>query len=143
MKKSLSILFDTNILLDVLINRKPFVVPSAKLVSLVESNIIEGYLCATTLTTIDYLIAKAHDRQRAKIEIQKLIDLFKIADVNKKVLSLSLQSKFNDFGDAVQYFSAECVSVDGLVTRNTKGYRETKLPIYTPDELLSIIELSR
>ena len=143
MKKSLSILFDTNILLDVLINRKPFVVPSAKLVSLVESNIIEGYLCATTLTTIDYLIAKAHNRQRAKIEIQKLIDLFKIADVNKKVLSLYLQSKFNDFEDAVQYFSAECVSVDGLVTRNTKDYRETKLPIYTPDELLSIIELSR
>jgi len=56
------VLFDTNIILDVLLNREPFVELSASLVSLVEAGEIKGYLCATTLTTIDYLISKSQTR---------------------------------------------------------------------------------
>ena len=135
----MKILFDTNIVLDVLLNRAPFVDLSANLVSSVENKTIEGYLCATTITTLDYLIAKSRNRETARIEIQKLLALFQIADVNSTVLSMSINSSFTDFEYAVQYFSGECSKVDGLVTRNTKDYKQAILPIYTPDELWSII----
>ena len=74
----MKVLFDTNIILDVLLNREPFVELSANLVSSVENKDIEGYLCATTITTLDYLIAKTTSRNRAKIEIQKLLNYFKL-----------------------------------------------------------------
>jgi len=135
----LKILFDTNVILDVLLNRKPFVELSANLVSSVENKTIEGYLCATTITTLDYLISKSRNRETAKIEIQKLLTLFQIADVNSTVLSMAINSGFTDFEDAVQYFSGKCSNVDGLVSRNTKDYKKAILPIYTPDELWSII----
>jgi len=135
----LKILFDTNIILDVLLNRKPFVELSANLVSSVENKTIEGYLCATTITTLDYLISTSRNRETAKIEIQKLLTLFQIADVNSTVLSMAINSGFTDFEDAVQYFSGKCSNVDGLVSRNTKDYKKVVLPIYTPDELWSII----
>ena len=135
----MKILFDTNIILDVLFNRAPFVELSTNLVSSVENRIIEGYLCATTITTLDYLIAKSRNRETARIEIQKLLALFQIADVNSTVLSMSINSSFTDFEDAVQYFSGKCSKVNGLVTRNTKDYKQAILPIYTPDELWSII----
>ncbi len=134
----MKILFDTNIILDVLLNRAPFVDLSANLVSSVENKVIEGYLCATTITTLDYLISKAVNRETARIEIQKLLALFQIADVNSAVLSMAINSSFTDFEDAVQYFSGKCSQVDGLVTRNTKDYKKATLPIYTPDELWSI-----
>ncbi len=135
----MKILFDTNIILDVLLNRKPFVELSANLVSSVENKTIEGYLCATTITTFDYLISKSRNRETAKIEIQKLLTLFQIADVNSTVLTMAINSGFTDFEDAVQYFSGKCSNVDGLVSRNTKDYKKAILPIYTPDDLWSII----
>lgn len=139
----MKVLFDTNIILDVLLDRKSFVEISANLVGMVESNKVEGYLCATTITTLDYLISKAVNKKQAKIEIQKLLALFKIADVNSRVLDLSVKSEFADFEDAVQYYSGECCEVDGIVTRNTKDYRNTKLPVYSPKELWGIIANSQ
>ena len=137
----MKIIFDTNIILDVLLNRDPFVELSAKIVSSVENKNIEGYLCATTITTLDYLISKQTNRNTAKAEIQKLLNIFEISEVNSKVLDMSLKSGFKDFEDGVQYYSGECCGVNGLVTRNTKDYKQAKLPIYTPEELWGIVSI--
>jgi predicted nucleic acid-binding protein len=139
----LNVLFDTNIILDVLLDRKQFVDVSAKLVNSVETNEIEGYLCATTITTIDYLVTKTHNKKVAKVAIKKLLSLFKIASVNKKVLSLSIESEFTDFEDAVQYFSGQLVEINSIVTRNTKDYKKANYPIYSPSELWGIIQLNQ
>ncbi|GAB6042480.1 PIN domain-containing protein [Endothiovibrio diazotrophicus] len=133
------ILFDTNVILDVLLARREFVAISSGLVGMVESGRMEGYLCATTITTLDYLISKALTRKRARNEIKKLLNLFHIAEIDKNVLELSVNSEFSDFEDAVQYYSGKCREVDGIVTRNTKDYKSAKLPIYTPDELWGIM----
>lgn len=137
----MKVLFDTNIILDVLLDRERFVEPSASLVSLAENNIIDGYLCATTITTIDYLIAKATNREKAKSSIQKLLSIFQIAEVNKDVLLLSTESKFSDFEDAVLHYSGQLAFVDSIVTRNIKDFKKAEYPIYSPDELCGIIAL--
>lgn len=139
----MKIALDTNIILDVLLNREPFVELSANIISSVEKKKIEGYLCATTITTLDYLISKETNRNRARTEIRKLLNLFKISAVNSKVLEMSLHSEFKDFEDAVQYYSGEYCGVKGLVTRNTKDYKPAKLPIYTPEELWGIISMNK
>ena len=139
----MKVLFDTNIILDVLLDREPFVELSASLVSLVEEKEIKGYLCATTLTTIDYLISKSHNRKTAKNEIPKLLGMFQVCSVNEQVLQLALNSKFKDFEDAVQFYSGVCDSVDSIVTRNTKDYKEDKISVYTPAEIWTIIQLEK
>ena len=131
----MKVLFDTNIILDVLLNREEFVERSANIIGMVESNQIEGYLSATTITTLDYLISKTTNRKQAREEIKKLLTIFKIAEVNSKVIELSLNSKFGDFEDAVQYYSGECCGAEGLVTRNAKDYKNANSAIYTPEEL--------
>ncbi len=139
----MKVLFDTNIILDVLLDREPFVELSAGLVSLVEEKEIKGYLCATTITTIDYLITKSHNRKTARNELSKLLGMFQICDVNEQVLQLALNSKFKDFEDAVQFYSGVCDNVDLIVTRNTKDYKEQQISAYTPAELWSIIQLEK
>ena len=138
----MKVLFDTNIILDVLLERKPFVEVSSGLVSFAENKVIEGYLCATTITTIDYLIAKAHGKKKAKLTIHKLLSIFQIAEVNKDVLLLSTDSKFDDFEDAVQHFAGRLASVDSIVTRNNSDFRQAEYPVYSPDELWGIIQLA-
>ena len=139
----MKVLFDTNIILDVLLDRKPFVEFSSGLVSLAENKIIEGYLCATTITTIDYLVAKARGRKKAKLTIRKLLNIFLIAEVNMDVLLLSTDSEFSDFEDAVQHYAGQLASVDSMVTRNNADFKQAEYPVYSPDELWGLIELER
>jgi len=138
----LKVLFDTNIILDVLLDQELFIDLSASLVSLVETNVIEGYLCATTVTTIDSLVSKAYNRDQANIAIKKLLNIFQVAEVNKDVLLLSTDSKFTDFEDAVLHYSGQLVSVDSIVTRNIIDFKRAEYPVYSPSELWGIIKTS-
>lgn len=135
----MKILLDTNIVLDVLLNRPDFVIYSSQVMSHVEQKTVDGFLCATTLTTLDYLISKSLSRPKAKESIRKLLEIFSIAEVNSTVLSLALDSNFKDFEDAVQYFSAQNNSIDAIITRNIKDYINTDIPKYTPQEFLDIL----
>ena len=135
----MKVLFDTNIILDVLLVRDPFFALSANLLDAVESKDIDGFLCATTLTTIDYLVTKFQNKYVAKLAISKLLSLYSIAEVNQSVLNFANTSNFSDFEDAVLYFSALNVGVDSIVTRNNNDFTSANLPVYTPNQLWDLI----
>ncbi len=137
----MKVLFDTNIILDVLLEREEFLELSSNLVSSAETGVINGYLCATTITTIDYLVSKQYNKEKAKIAIQNLLKIFKVARVDRIVLEESVHSKFTDFEDAVQYFSGNLIPVDSIVTRNASDFKYAEYPVYSPSELWSIVEL--
>lgn len=136
----MKIVLDTNIVLDVLLEREPFASLSINLFNAIEKKIIQGYLCATTITTIDYLLTKSVGKQSAKVYINQLLNLFAIAEVNDVILKAAINSDFSDFEDAVLYHSGVYTDVDGFVTRNSKDFKTASLPIYGPIELLRIIQ---
>lgn len=136
----MKIVLDTNIVLDVLLEREPFASLSINLFNAIEKKIIQGYLCATTITTIDYLLTKSVGKQSAKVYINQLLNLFAIAEVNDVILKAAINSDFSDFEDAVLYHSGVYTDVDGFVTRNSKDFKTGSLPIYSPIELLRIIQ---
>lgn len=72
----MKILFDTNVVLDVLLNRVPHSGVAIELFSAVERKNIQGFLCATTITTVDYLATKAIGRAEAKEAIRYAEDRF-------------------------------------------------------------------
>ncbi len=132
---------DTNVVLDLLLDRTPHAANAAQIFSLVERNIIVGCLGATTLTTIHYLATKAVGAQKARREIRKLLRLFEIAPVNRAVLEAALAAEgFRDFEDAVLHEAARQADADALVTRNQSDFRTAVLAIYEPRELLNIVQ---
>ncbi|ARA92858.1 twitching motility protein PilT [Rhodothermaceae bacterium RA] len=133
------ILFDTNVVLDVLLERNPFVRPASLLFEAVERRKITGLLCATTLTTIDYLVARARDRDTARQGVAWLMQGFEVAPVNRAVLANALSLNFDDFEDAVLHEAARLAGADGLVTRNAPDFRAATLSVYTPAELLAAL----
>jgi predicted nucleic acid-binding protein len=136
----LKILFDTNVILDMLLNRFPHASNAVDLVSMVEQNVIQGFLCATTITTIDYLCTKAIGKDLARNAINQLLELFLIAEVNQTVLKNAANSNFSDFEDALLYQSGIYIKINGLVTRNVKDFKFAEYSIYTPQELLHFIK---
>jgi predicted nucleic acid-binding protein len=133
------ILFDTNIVLDVLLDREPFSDLATKLFSRVEKKELKGFLGATTVTTIYYLASKVAGKKKADREISKLLSLFQIAPVNKPVLDEAIKSKFSDFEDSVLHEAAKQSGVQGIVTRNPKDFKKATLSIYSPEELYKLL----
>jgi len=133
-------LVDTNVVLDVLLDRQPFVKAAAQVFALAEESRIEGFLCATTVTTVDYLLGQALAPDVARAALQRLLDLFEVAPVNRPVLEQALRSDISDFEDAVIEQSARLVLADAIVTRNLPDFAKSFVTAFDPPELLSAIE---
>jgi predicted nucleic acid-binding protein len=137
------ILFDTNVVLDVLMDRMPYADAAAELFSQVEEGTIIGYLGATTITTVFYLAAKTVGAARAQAEIRKLLTLFEVAPVNRPVLEAALGVDFKDFEDAVIHEAACHVGADAIVTRNQKDFKKSRIAVYTADEMAKILTAAK
>ncbi|WP_457641825.1 type II toxin-antitoxin system VapC family toxin [Persephonella sp.] len=135
------ILIDTNVILDLLLDREPFSKNAAKLISQIEKGKLTGLLCATAITTIYYLISKTLSKEEADKSLDLILSLFEIAPVNRIVLETAKDLKFKDFEDAVIYSSAIHSNVDAVITRNTKDFKMKEIPIYEPEEFLKILKI--
>ena len=134
------ILFDTNVVLDALLAREPHAQHAAALLDAVETGRLTGLLGATTITTIYYLAERAQDHEAAEAGVRQLLRLFEVAPVTRAVLEDALALGFHDFEDAVLHEAAQHAGADGIVTRNGDDFAGAALPIYTPEELLHIIQ---
>jgi len=136
------VLFDTNVILDVLLDREPFSEPASELLSKVENGEITGLICATTVTTIYYLVSKKLGRKGAEECIDQLLILFEIASVNRAVIETARDlEKFRDFEDAVIYASALHSGSMCIVTRNLIDFPASMIPVFSPDELLKVLRV--
>jgi predicted nucleic acid-binding protein len=136
----LKVLVDTNVILDVLLDRRPFSKDATRILALVEESKIEGFLCATTVTTVAYLLGRALTAMKARSALQGLLDIFEVAPVNRPVLEQALRSEISDFEDAVLEQSGRLVAVDAIVTRNIKDFRKSTVTVLDPVELLSAVD---
>ena len=131
-------MIDTNVVLDVLLARKPFAQPAAGVFALVEQSRIDAFLCATTVTTVDYLLSQSLSNAATRKALHRLLELFEIATVNRSVIEEALQSKMGNFEDAVLAHAGSLVGVDAIVTRNTKDFRRAPVKALDPTELLAV-----
>lgn len=138
----MKILVDTNIVLDVLLDRQPFATQASKLFELIESGHLEAVLGATTITTVDYFLKKSLPMKEAIDILKKLLKLFEVAPVNRLVLEDALDSGFLDFEDAVLHAAALHVGAQAIVTRDDKGFRKAKVAVYTPERFLNGLTLN-
>jgi predicted nucleic acid-binding protein len=134
------VLFDTNVVLDVLLDRDPFAGDAANLFACAERGELDAFLCATTITTIHYLASKALGADQARILVKKLLSLFEIAPVNRSVLESAEDLDFTDFEDAVLHEAARHAGVQAIVTRDPKGFAQASLAVHTPDLLLKALK---
>lgn len=132
-------ILDTNVVLDVLLDRKPFSGDAEKLFACVERGELDAFLCATTITTIHYLASKALGFDQARILVKKLLSLFDIAPVNRSVLESAEDLGFTDFEDAVLHEAARNAGVQSIVTRDPKGFAQASLAVHLPGLFLKVL----
>lgn len=136
----MKLLVDTNVVLDVLLARRPFVDEAAELFSVVEAGRASGFLGATTVTTVFYLAAKSLGQARARDHVRDLLTLFAVAPVTQLVLTTALRSGVGDYEDAVLAEAARAAGVDALVTRNQRDFRRAAIRVLSAREALQLLD---
>ena len=135
----MNVLFDTNVVLDALLDRKPWADAASGLFDRVESGRLVGLLGAPTITTIHYIARCNVDRESANSMMRDLLRLFEVAPVGRTVLESALVLDFDDFEDAILHEAGRLAGVQAIVTRDKKGFSAATLRVYSPDVLIAAL----
>jgi predicted nucleic acid-binding protein len=127
-----SLLLDLNVILDVILDRRPGVDAAAALWAAIEGGAGRGMIPAHGITTIFYLIEKARGGAFARKGVERLISVFGVAPVNEDVVRRALMLAWPDFEDAVCAAAAEASGCQTIVTRDPTGYPDAPLPVVDP-----------
>ncbi len=133
------VLLDTDVVLDVMLAREPFAQASAAVFDLHEKGRIVVYLCALTPSTIFYVARKVKTAEELRKGMSRLLNSVRICPVTSSILIKAITSPISDYEDAVQHAGALALGLDAIVTRNLKDYQNAALPVYSPAQLLELL----
>jgi len=128
---------DTNVVLDLLGEREPFYDSAAKITTLADKGEIDLIVSALTYSTVYYLLSRFEDKELVKEKIRKFKVVSETSDLTDKIVDKGLSSKFTDFEDSLLYYCAIKMNCKILITRNGKDFKESEIPVLSPDEYLN------
>ena len=133
----MKVFFDTNILMDVLTQRKPHYQSSARVWTLAERNKIQGIVSAISYPTVNYLLGKLINRRIAERAMHILREIFNVVACTEQIVNQSIDARLKDFEDALQFYSALHADAEYLITRNPAHFPTSDLSIISPQEFLA------
>lgn len=126
---------DTDVILDLVLQREDHFEFAQKLFDQFQQGKNILYTSSIIIAKMHFIIRKLHDLKFANSSVSFVSKHFKIIDANNEDIENAILSKFSDFEDGVQYFSAlRSKKIDVLVTRNVKDYKHALLPVFTPKQ---------
>jgi predicted nucleic acid-binding protein len=135
----MKIVFDTNVVLDVLGERVPFATASTEAMAVVEREGVVGAITANTITDLYFLLQKRKvDPSEIKDALMNRLDALEVLDTTKALCLLAFKSPVSDFEDAVLAESAKQWSADYIVTRNTGDFTNSPVKAIMPGEFLRL-----
>ena len=132
------VLFDLNVILDVLMHRYPYFADAARLWALAETGEIEGFVAGHSFTTLFYLYRQQSGAPKANQAIRQLLSVFAVACVDRGVIEAACELAWRDFEDAVQIMAAKEAGCHYLVTRNPKDFPGRQVTVILPADFLAV-----
>lgn len=135
----MNVLLDTDVVLDLLLEREGFVEAAAALFDAQDAGEIRVFVSAITPLNVFYIAAKVLGRQNTEEAIYELLGSVDVCTIDYQVLQQALSLSFKDYEDAVQVASALSAHLGAIVTRNLPDYRNSPLPVYSPSDFLTLL----
>ena len=135
----MNILIDTNVALDILLNRQPGYINAALIFSMTKQKTIESYISASAITDIFYIARKELGKKPTKEALKTLLNVFRPAAVTDSHIFQALDMDWDDFEDSVQYTVGKSLAVDYIVTRNVQDFSFGLIPAVTPEHFIQAV----
>ncbi len=132
-------LLDTDVILDLVLERTPFVADAEALVEAHDQGLFSAYIAPITPVNAFYIVRKIKGAVIAREMVTTIIDGFYVCPLDLTVLQSAGILPLADFEDAVQLAAALASGLDAIVTRNVADYAGATLPVYRPNEFLKLL----
>ena len=136
----MKLFLDTNVVIDVIAAREPFVADSTAVFNLCETGKVEGIISALTLCTISYILRKYVTPGTMRTKLQQFRNVLTPVDLSVSLLDKALASSISDFEDAVQFYTAVYSEADYIITRNAKHFPSNHIPVLSPTDYLALMK---
>ena len=138
--KDMAVLVDTNVVLDWLLEREPFLQHAKDVLEPCLCGKVNGYLASHTLLNVFYITRKEKSVEERKEILLLLCEKFNIIGLEKEMITASLRNDaWDDLEDGLQMQCAIVENLDGIVTRDSKGFEASKVKVYSPESFLEIL----
>ncbi len=132
------VFIDTNVLLDLLLERDPWARDAAVLFSMADRKEVELLCCSLSFATAVYLMQRfKYSRKEIVSKLTIVKSICTVTTVSESIIDRMLQSNFADLEDAIQYYSALAFSAGIIVTRNPKDFATSNIPVFTPQDFIN------
>jgi len=131
------LLVDTNIVLDLLGRRMPYFSEAAKLFNMAEKKQVLLYVSSLSIVNVHYVLKKYKNESETRTIIRNLKLIIDELPVDKRITDLALNSDFDDFEDAIQFFTALEGKQEIIITRNLNDFKKSTLPVMTAGEFIN------
>lgn len=138
-----TVLLDLNVLLDVILDRRPASEPAGHLWAALEQGLGVGVVPGHGITTIFYILEKAQGQAFARQAVEQLTAVFRVAPITDAVIRRALVLAWPDFEDAVCAAAAEAAGCDLIASRDPAGYPDSPLPVVEPAAALRLLVASQ
>lgn len=136
-----NLMIDTNIFIDILTKREPFFEHSKMVLSLCEENKIHGFFTASTITDLFYLLHhEFHDTKKVYEALSDIMNIAKVLTVTSSDVLNAFSVHAHDFEDCLLATCAISNHCDAIVTRNPSDFKNFGIPVYSPEELLTLLQ---
>jgi predicted nucleic acid-binding protein len=133
---------DTCVVIDFLTDRKPFSREVAELFELSQKGKAKLYITAVSYNNTYYIIRKLVNHQAAIKTLRHLHIISETVETDNAAINDSLNSGYSDFEDAVTIYSMmNNKKISGFVTRNTKDFKKSKIPVMTPHQAVGLFKV--
>lgn len=130
------ILLDTNVILDVLLDREPWATDAAQIWRMCSDGRLNGYACASSITDIFYIARRLTDVTRARAAVRLCLATFMICPVDRDTLDMADGMMGDDFEDNLQIACAIGSNLDVIITRDPEGFQQSPIRAITAGDLL-------
>ena len=138
------VLIDSDVILDFFFDREPFSENTAQIFSLCESKKIKGYVTPVICSNLYYLLRQTAKHDKVIRVLSQLMIILDVLSMDRDIVLQALGSRFKDFEDALQNFSAiKSGIIDVILTRNTKDYAKSDIGVLTPESYLKTLTFNR
>jgi len=134
------VFIDTDIVLDVALAREPFFSASKMILAMAENNIIIGNISSNCIANIYYILRKSGGDINARKFIINIVKYIAIITIDHQNVLEALKSKFSDFEDALQHYSAVENQCEYIITRNIEDYKNSKIKVVLPEEFIRMFQ---
>jgi predicted nucleic acid-binding protein len=126
------VLLDTNVVLDVLLERPAWVTDAKTIWQAIDDGQLVGYITAVSLTNIFYIARRLKGLEAAHAGVRICLEAFEICTINRQLLEQASRLSTSDFEDNLQVACAEAYGLDAIVTRDPVGFRSASIPVLSP-----------